>query len=70
VRRKNYLTGQIWREEMFNYELQAENKDRTYWQGKYASDFIQELEYYNQVRYKGRGRIIDTVTGQVVIPCS
>ena len=55
---------------MFNYELQAQNKDKTYWQGKYASDFIQELDYFNQARYKGKGRIIDTVTGQIINVCS
>lgn len=52
---------------MFNYELQSLNKDKTYWQGKYVSDFIQELEYFNNTRYKGRGRIIDIVTGIILV---
>jgi hypothetical protein len=52
---------------MYSYELQVVDKKRNCWQGKYSSDFKEELVYYNNVRYKGKGQIIDTVTGSILI---
>ena len=52
---------------MYNYELRSLNKDKTYWQGKYVSDFIQDLEQVNRTRYRNKGRIIDLISGEILV---